>query len=43
MRFLQKFYFINFQFNRVGSKGLFPLLSSHTTVRTGLVYGGLLE
>ena len=29
--------------NRVGSKGLFPLLSSHTTVRTGLVHGGLLE
>ncbi|SEB05542.1 hypothetical protein SAMN05660909_05028 [Chitinophaga terrae (ex Kim and Jung 2007)] len=29
--------------NRVGSEGLFPSLSSHTTVRTGLVYGGLLE
>jgi putative endonuclease len=30
-------------YNRVGSEGLFPSLSSHTTVRTGLVHGGLLE
>jgi hypothetical protein len=29
--------------NRVGGTGLFPAPSSHTTVRTGLVYGGLLE
>ena len=30
-------------FNRVGSVGLFPTLSSHTTVRAFLAYGGLLE
>jgi len=29
--------------NRVGSEGLFPSLSSHTTVRTGRVYGGLIK
>ena len=29
--------------NRVGSVGLFPTLSSHTTVRAFLAYGGLLE
>ncbi len=29
--------------NRVGSEGLFPSLSSHTTVRAGLAYGGLLK